>query len=883
LSLLLAAFLISFASLAASQPRFHFDSVPGRLSKDVVPSRYALALDLEPAAEAFHGNVEISVQVRRPVASIELHAHQLQVVSADLVSGDRVRRSLRIEIDHSAQTWRLVRADAGLVAPGEHRLDISYRGVVQKTGYGLFSAPYKFHGREEKMLATQLASIHARSLLPAFDEPAFRAVFDVSVRVPAGLEVLSNMPRIERRMDGSSELHRFAPTPAMPSYLLAVSVGRFDMLEGEAAGVPLRVFTAPGKREQARYALEVTRQVLPFYVEYFGIPYALPKLDQIAVPGTRTAAMEDWGLISYDEPSVLFDPERSSAYRRHAVFDTVAHEISHQWFGNLVTHAWWDDIWLNEAFATWIAAKATDRFNPEWQIPLRRRLETDGVMARDSGASTRAIRSGPVSESAVYDVLDSITYTKGGAVLSMLEQWIGEEPFRHGLGAFMRERKLSNATAGDLWHHIAEASGKVVAPVAASWTDQPGLPLIDVQTACKANRTKVQFRQSRFVTSPRVGTDVAWSVPLVMLHGDKTATFLLDRKRDELDLPGCSTLVVNAGGRGYYRVNYAPAQRTELTRRFETLSPADKVTLLSDRFALVQAGRVPARDYFALLDALAKVDDASRPTLFRMASDALAFFDDAFAGTSAQEPVRRVARDLLGAELARIGWEAAPNEDPQWARLRSALVAQLAQFGDRPTIERASRMFDADANGTSPLRGGMRTAVIRAAATNADRGRFDLLLARLRSAESEEDRQLYASALAAGRDRAQAQLLLEASLDGSIPANIASGLPALVTTESPHGDLAYEFTVRNWDRLANLAGKYFSADAWLLPNAAWRFNAPEKARRLLDDQRRVLGTEGPVPAGRAAAQIELLAAVRERDARHVAATVGKSRPAAQRK
>src|SRR5436309_1136005 len=376
---LAAALTLPAAALA--QPRFDFDTAPGRLTKDVVPSRYALTFDLDPARDGFSGQAAISLRVRKTVASFAVHAHELKADGATLI-GAQGPRALRIERDEAASLWRLVPADSQPIAAGDYTLRIAYAGVVHTSGEGLYRVDYQAGGQPARMLATQLEEIHARTLFPAFDEPAFRAVFEISVRAPRALEVASNMPQVEQRADGNATLHRFAPTPSMPSYLVALTVGRFDVLAGEAAGVPLRILTAPGKREQARYALEVTRQVLPYYNAYFGVPYALPKLDQLAVPGVRDGAMEDWGLISYTEAALLLDAKTSSPHTQRGIFATAAHEIAHQWFGNLVTASSWDEIWLNEAFATWMEHKASDHFNPAWQVPLNERRHIDRAMLR---------------------------------------------------------------------------------------------------------------------------------------------------------------------------------------------------------------------------------------------------------------------------------------------------------------------------------------------------------------------------------------------------------------------------------------------------------------------------------------------------------------------
>jgi len=312
----------------------------------------------------------------------------------------------------------------------------------------------------------------------------------------------------------------------------------------------------------------------------------------------------------------LFDPARSSPDTERGVFGTVAHEIAHQWFGNLVTAASWDEIWLNEAFATWMANKAMERFNPLWHTALERRFPLDWTMAGDAGDATRAIRSGPVSEASVFDVFDGITYVKGGAVLGMIEQWVGEEQFRRGLAAYMRERKFSNATAGDLWYHMAQASQSDVAAVAASWTDQPGYPLLEVASVCEGQQTRVTVSQRRMrdgaapsSTASAGVTRALWQVPVRLARGSEMSTVLLVDPQQSFALSGCSgaPVVANAGGIGFYRVKYGEASAGALTQNFARLAPADQVALLSDTFALAQAGELSMTSWFALVKQISQV------------------------------------------------------------------------------------------------------------------------------------------------------------------------------------------------------------------------------------------------------------------------------------
>ena len=853
------------ASAVPAQTRFQFDTTPGYLSKQVLPVRYVLRLDLDPAKETFSGRAEIALRVRQPVPAIEVHAFELSATGASLATAGAVR-ALQVTALPASQTWRLAPADGLPVAAGEYRLLIDYAGKVNVAGEGLFVAPYEAAGRKRRMLATQLEAIHARKLFPGFDEPAFRAVFEISVRAPKEFEVVSNMPRTARAQDGEFATHRFAPTPPMPAYLVSVAVGHFDEIKATAAGVPLRIVTAEGKRELARHAMRTTRQVLPYFTRYFGVPYALPKLDQLAVPSTRWGAMEDWGLISYAEDTFLVDPQRSSPDTVRRSYAVIAHEIAHQWFGNLVTAASWEEIWLNEAFATWLERKTTDRFNPGWRIPLESRLPIDRAMTLDAGAATRAIRSGPVRESAVFDVFDPITYAKGGAVLTMLEQWIGPVDFRRGLVAYMKGQRLSNATAADLWHYIGQASGKDVSGVAASWTDQQGFPLVQVSSRCEAGEQRITLAQSRFSNGGPSGSAQLWKIPVRYARGHRVATLLLDATQRTVALGGCSELpvIVNAGGVGFYRVAYEAEALAVLTRRFVDLAQADRASLLSDTFALVQSGSLPLQSYLDVLQALPRVNDASRTMLWSVARSQLDFLDATMAGRPAQKRLRALARELFAPLLAQLSWTPAPKEDEQTAELRGDLIASLAKFEHAPTIAQATRAFDEDDAGTTKLPAALRRPVTIATGMHADQAHFERLLARLEKATGEEDRWMLASALASGRDAQRAEKLLAASLKGLAPANVSSAIPGLVARLSPFGDLAYRYSLDNWKPLAELAGTW--GRAFLLPGAARGFTAPEHAGRLIEDQRRNAGVNGDALAAQEAEAIRLRAAVKAREA-----------------
>ena len=861
--------VVAMATVAGAQTRFDFKTTPGLLSKDIRPTLYRLQFDLDPSSDTFAGNATISLNIQSATSHITIHADDLEAQQVTLTSTttSTSSRTLRLEKNPSTQTWQLTPEDGKPISPGRYTLSIAYTGLVHKNDAGLYRAPHKVEGQARNMLATQLEAVFARTLFPGFDEPAFRSVFEISVSAPLDFEVHSNMPLRSVQDQGPKRLHTFLPTPSMPTYLVALTVGQFDTLKGQSGRIPLRIFTAPGKQAQAAYAMDVTQKVLPFYKAYFGIDYALPKLDQLAVPSTRGGAMEDWGLISYAETAVLFDPSKSSVQRRRQVFSTVAHEVAHQWFGNLVTAASWEEIWLNEAFATWMAEKVTDHFNPEWQVSLLRKQPIDWAMNKDASSATRAIRSGAVKEDRVFDVFDEITYSKGGAVMSMIEDWLGPEVFQKGLAAYMRDRRFSNATAADLWFHIGQAAGKDVTSVARSWTDQKGFPLLKVNVRCEGGRTLLQVQQQRFASDAKAVDATLWQVPLIVSQGDKTQRLLLTKARQEFAWPGCSATppMVNAGGQGFYRVQYNPEVYAGLVQGFASLAPTARITLLSDSFALVQTGQLPLSAYWKLLAQLPAVQGAGRATLLDMARKSLWFLDAVYAQTTEQAALRARARDLFGPELKALGWSAQVGESSETQVLRNGLISSLAQWGDEAVLKQAEILFDQDDSGTKALPPEIRDAVIHAAGFQADATRHARLMQRLESANNEEDRWRYAEAVGSVKDPALAKQVLALSLREVLPNNIASRLPHMVAENGQHGAMAYQFVLDNFTKLSQVAGQMFGSSSWLLPGTALAFNTEERARQLMTDQQQKIGDKGMNAAAQIASQISLRAAFRQRE------------------
>lgn len=865
---LLVALLATAAAVASAGERFDFDRTGGRLPKDVWPGLVTLALDLDPARSTFIGSVQIDVELRKPVDAIVLNADQLVATQARLIDAAGRERALAVTPDAERQQWRLTTEPAGPIAAGRYVVAIDYTGRVGNAGEGLFQVNYKLAGTPEvqRMLATQLEPAHARRVFPGFDEPAFRARFALSVTAPARYGVVSNMPALEDRVEAGRRHVHFATTPSMPSYLFAVAVGEFDALEDEQDGVKLRILTAKGKREQAAYAMQATKQVLRYYADYFGVPYMLPKLDQLAVPGVRDGAMEDWGLISYTEDDLLFDPAHTAPAAQRGIYSTVAHEVAHQWFGNYVTAGWWDDIWLNEAFATWMADKVSDHFNPQWNLKLRSRVATEKAMLRDAGAATRPITMPIASEDQFFGVFDEITYEKGGAVLTMFEGALGPEAFRDGLRRYMRAHAYGNATAGDLWFHLSQAARRDVTGQIAGWIEQPGFPLLTVATRCVDGRTEVSLRQQRYSDDPARPAPGRWQVPVQLAVGGETRSLMLtgETMTERFD-DGCAAPVrANAGDGGYFRVQYDGAAFARLRAAFAGLPAGDRIGLLADTYALAESGRIPFIDYLSLVAGGSAGRGASE---WRGIVERLTALDLALRDTPAQPALRAWSRRLLAPELARLSWTPGASDDSQTLSLRADLIDALGRFDDAPTLARA-RALEAERPDGAAMPPSLRDAVVNTVARYADEATFERLRAALKAATRAEDAWQLRGALTLVRDpKLVARLQALALTDEWEPAR-AAWMASAVGPRSGVAEPAYRFVEANF---AALAAKDSDAGRpWLLPRAAGAFNEVARADELLASQQRLLGEPGRPEAQQAAADIHRRAGIRQREGERLA-------------
>jgi len=795
---LLLVLLFTSLALRAEEP-FSWEKTPGRLPKNIVPLRYDVRLEPDIEKATFTGSQTVSFEVRQPAQEIVLHSVGLEIADAKLLGERPIALTPKAGTDDETITFSLPEK----LAPGRYELSLNFTGKLGESPLGLYISPYQAGGVSGKALVTQMEAIDCRRMFPCWDEPAFRAEFALSVVVPEKLRAVSNMPVTaeKKRDDGRREVS-FAPTPKMASYLVALAIGDFEELKDEHEGTQLSIFTTPGKREQARYALESTKKILTYFHDYFGMKYPLPKLDQLAIPSTGAGAMENWGLIIYNDNTLLYDPTASAQSTRERVFAIVAHEIAHQWFGNLVTMAWWDNLWLNEGFASWMGTKVTDRLNPEWKVWLRAAGSKEWAMRLDARATTHPIQMPVPQDSQAVDWFDEITYNKGQAVIRMIESWLGEEPFRDGIRAYLQQHAYSNTTTADLWQSLEKVSGKPVRAFAAGWTEQPGFPVVTLSALPKGGNTVVQLEQERFTIHQKNPQPLQWQVPVI--YGPAGAphraliTLLQDRLLAGAPLEPETAIKANLGDVGYYRAAYDPTLAKRLRKAAPHLAEADRLNALNDTWAMVEAGRASASEYLDLAFALS--EDRS-PTVFGQIINALDGIDELHRGSATRAGYRAWASAFLRPQFERLGWDAKAGESPLDAQLRANLIGMLGAFGSEDIIVEARNRFATYLATPASLSGDLRGAVFKIVGRTADAATWETLHERARAADSFEQKRSLYTALASARDPKLAAKTLALSLTDELIAPDAANLIHRVAHEGDQPELAWAFAQQNLDKL----------------------------------------------------------------------------------
>jgi aminopeptidase N len=793
---------------AVAEPSYSFDAAPGKLPKTVVPIHYAIELTPDLESLALPGVETIDIEVREPTARLTLNAINTAFTSATI--DDDAQRA-EVALDTAAETATLSFAQA--LAAGPHRLRIGFTAKINKFGTGLFSVDYPTEQGMKRLLSSKLEPADARRIFPCWDEPAFKATFALTVTVPRNFLAVGNMPVThEEPVAPNLKKIAFAPTPKMSSYLFVFTAGELDRITAEADGVTVGVVTTAGKSGQGRFALDNAVKLLAWYNDYFGAKYPLPKLDLIAVPGGFGGAMENWGGITFFESRLLFDPATNSDTARRGIFSVLAHEMAHQWFGDLVTMGWWDNLWLNEGFASWMQEKAAAQFYPQWKTWLNGYGQKQFAMALDARRTSHPIQQAVADQSEAITAFDGITYNKGQALIRMLESYLGEAAFRDGIRNYMAAHAYGNTTTADLWQALESAAGKRVTGIAASFTEQDGVPLIVAETGCNADVQRMTLRQERFVIAPTGAAAMPprnWQIPVAVgpLRTVQPPEVLLLNGSAEIAAGSCGEPIkVNLGDIGYYRVEYGPHARAALVKSLAGMTVEDRLNFLADDWALVQAGRAEPSSYFALVEAIG-VDD--HRAVWDQVIGSLTRLNRLALDRPERPALQASARARLRPLFDRLGWDGGGEGDDDDTLLRASLISALGEFGDEAIVAEARRRFAGFLQNPSSLPNALRDAVTHLVGISADRASYDMLLSLARKSTATNERLRYYYAAAASRDPALARATLALTLTDELPSTIVGGVINTVASAGEQPELAWDFVKANFDTLAAKQGPTF--------------------------------------------------------------------------
>ena len=775
------------------------------LPDTVIPHHYDVAIIPDAKNLVFKGTVVIQLTVRVATDRIVLNAADL-VIDRAALSGTPMAPAISYDSKVETATFGFPL----VLAPGEYVLSLDYHGIIYPQASGLFALDYDTPQGKQRALFTQFENSDARRFVPCWDEPGRKAVFRLSATVPADLMASSNMPMVASQdLPGGLKQVRFAESPKMSSYLLYFGLGDFERRHREVAGVDIGVIVKRGDTAKGEFALDAASHLLPYYNDYFGTPYPLPKLDLIAAPGQSQffGAMENWGAIFFFDRALLFDPKISTEAGKQRIYSVVAHEMAHMWFGDLVTMAWWDDLWLNEGFASWMDSKATDHFHPEWNILLRTLGAKFGAMQTDSLDGTHPVVT-PIND--VFQAsgaFDAITYQKGRAVIQMLEAYVGEDVFRAGVRRYMKNHAYGNTTTDELWREIDAVSPRKLAAIAHDFTLQAGVPLITATPVAGG----LQLTQSRFALDKSGAAGGAWHVPVIVLPTGRQE--LVAAKRVVVSA-GEPTLVadapvgsiVNAGQSGYFRTLYEGTAFTAVSKSYAKLSPDDQLGMLNDVATIAYAGREPMADF---LNLTLKLPADADPVVWGSLAGRLEGLDQIYAGLAGQGTFRTYARRVLAPVFQRTGWEAKPGEADNTVILRTNLLGALGRFGDPAVLAEARRRFAGYLKDQTSLAGSGRNVVLEIVAKNADTAIWEQLHTLARTTVSSLEKREYYNLLGTAFDPGLARRALELALTEEAVPTLRPALVANVASEHP--EMAFDFMVAHWDvfsRLVEPASQY---------------------------------------------------------------------------
>ena len=774
-----------------------------RLPDTASPVHYDITVAPDLAAAKFTGDVTIRVRIARPTAAIVLNAAEITFGEVTVRNGGRTQTAT-VALDEKKEQATITVPEP--LPAGEADIRINYTGILNDDLRGL----YLSRANNRRYAVTQLEATDARRMFPSFDEPAFKATFALTAVVDRADSAISNGSVLSDTPGPGPGRHtiKFTTTPKMSTYLVALAVGDFVCNGATADGIPVRICSTPDKKQLTGLALESTQQILQYLNRYYSIRYPFQKLDIVAVPDFAAGAMENTAAIFYRETFLLAD-EHASVETRKTIAGVLAHEIAHQWFGDLVTMKWWDDLWLNEGFATWMQTKPLKDWKPEWRVELDEVYDNHTAMGLDALQSTRTIRARAETPAEISELFDPIAYEKGAAVLRMIEAWVGEEPFRKGVNAYLERFSYSNATAEDFWNEIAKATGQPVDKVMTTFVTQPGVPLVSVEVACSGSKGEVRLSQERYLMdAPQASTKQAWITPVCLrTQSGGTVCGILDTAQKSLPLDSCPAWVMaNASARGYYRTAASPEAIRRLADDLAPLSPAERMAVLSDEWALARSLR---HDIGVFMDLAGGFRAERTAAVVDALATRLEAIGDDVASPSARPRFRAWVSALLGPALEEVGWTPRPQESDEARSLRATLIRALGGTArDRRVLANARKLVAQELDKPGSTDPTLLTVLVPLAGVEGDAALYDRYLARAKAATDPEEKYLYLYGLASFGDPALVRKTIDLILGPDVRSQDAKLFVARLFRSPDARTLAWELVRQRWPELQKKTGEF---------------------------------------------------------------------------
>ncbi|MFA5990829.1 MAG: M1 family metallopeptidase [Candidatus Doudnabacteria bacterium] len=769
-----------------------------RLPEYVKPERYRLFIKPDLKGFVFEGEETIYLTLEKSVSEITLHAKELIISDVSLkMSNSKFQISKQIQNPKSQTvTFKFKQK----IPAGKGELSLKFTGILNDKMRGFYRSQYNHQSKQKHLATTQFEATDARRAFPCFDEPSAKAVFDVSLMLPKKMTVVSNTVETEVvEHQGEYKTVTFAPTPKMSTYLLAFIVGDLEYIEGKTKDkVVVRIFTTPGKKHQAKFALDTAIRCLEFYNQYFDIAYPLPVLDLIAIPDFNSAAMENWGAITYRESALLIDEKNSSLSSKQWVAIVIAHEIAHQWFGNLVTMEWWTHLWLNEGFASYMEYLCTDKLFPKWQMweqYVAARFNT--ALELDALTNTHPIEVEVNHPEEISEIFDAVSYAKGSVVIRMLAEYLGERTFRDGLRYYLKKHSYQNASTVHLWEAFEKVSGKPVKKLMHNWTGAPGYPLVRVIE----EKNHLVLKQSRFYSSSvskKLSKDTTvWQIPITVKDSNaKSKQYLLNTKTLAIPKSKANWIKLNAGETSMFRTDY-PAQMLSalsLGLKNKTLTAIERLGVVRDAFSLAESGDLPV---VQVLEAVKNLNNETDYNVWLMVATGLGSVSGIARNLKKYPAYKEFSNELFQNILGRVGWQEKAKETSSQVLLRSLVLQQVIKWGDEKTILKAKKLF---AGKSKPIVN-IRSAVYFAVATTGGQTEHAKFIKLYKEEKLQEEKDRLARALTQFTEPKLLKQTLEFALSSSVRDQDAPFIIAGVFRNSVGAEIALGFVKKHWSEL----------------------------------------------------------------------------------